>query len=83
MQLYLNPIHAVVQLRPSMRHLESGESKKKKNVVPSNIQDTVMSEEPQERRPSRAPKKLVDFLSLTSLFHFLLRFAYLKCTYLL
>ncbi|KAI3451724.1 hypothetical protein Pfo_008389 [Paulownia fortunei] len=56
-KLHLNPIHAVVQLRPSMQHLDSRESKRK-TVVPSNVQDTVKSEEPQEGKPSGSSKKL-------------------------
>ncbi|KAK6129621.1 hypothetical protein DH2020_036631 [Rehmannia glutinosa] len=56
LKLYLNPIHTVVQLRPSVQHLESRESKRK-TVGSSNVNDTVKSEEPQEGKPSGSSKK--------------------------
>ncbi|KAK6150925.1 hypothetical protein DH2020_015857 [Rehmannia glutinosa] len=63
-QLHLNPIHAVAQLRPLMEHVDSKESKSK-SVGPSNVNDTVKSEEPQEgKKPSGSSKKLVGCLSL-------------------
>lgn len=31
LQLFVNPVHAVVQLRPSMEYLDSGGSQKKNN----------------------------------------------------
>ncbi|KAK6125489.1 hypothetical protein DH2020_040770 [Rehmannia glutinosa] len=62
-QLHLNPIHAVAQLRPLMEHVDSKESKSK-SVGPSNVNDTVKSEEPQEGKPSGSSKKLVGCLSL-------------------
>ncbi|KAL6551868.1 hypothetical protein OROGR_008022 [Orobanche gracilis] len=47
-KLHLNPIHAIVQLRPSMKHLLS--------AGPSNIENVVKSEEPQEGKPSSSKK---------------------------
>ncbi|KAL6520077.1 hypothetical protein OROHE_017220 [Orobanche hederae] len=55
-KLHLNPIHAIVQLRPSMKHLLS--------VGPSNIENIVKSEEPQEGKPSSS-KKLSKILEQT------------------
>ncbi|KAK8694706.1 hypothetical protein V6N13_072253 [Hibiscus sabdariffa] len=43
-KLYLNPIHAVVQLRPSLEHLKSSVSKKK-NMVVADAEATVKVEE--------------------------------------
>ncbi|KAL8044859.1 hypothetical protein ABFX02_08G073800 [Erythranthe guttata] len=53
-KLYLNPIHAVVQLRPSMKHLDAEDSKKKKTNARSNTKDSVKLEDPQ---PSGAQTK--------------------------
>lgn len=56
-KLHLNPIHAVVQLRPSMRHLDEKESKKKTGVR-NGVEDVVVkSEEHQEAKPSGILKK--------------------------
>lgn len=55
-KLHLNPIHAVVQLRPSMRHLDQKESKKK-TAVRNNVEDVVKSEEHQEVKTSGISKK--------------------------
>ncbi|RRT62885.1 hypothetical protein B296_00012699, partial [Ensete ventricosum] len=47
LQLHLNPIHAVVQLRPSMAHLDTGLQKKKHNaqsVELSTTNDNPMEE---------------------------------------
>ena len=33
LQLHLNPVHAVVQLRPSMEYLSSGGAKRRNNVT--------------------------------------------------
>ncbi|KAG8384040.1 hypothetical protein BUALT_Bualt04G0076700 [Buddleja alternifolia] len=54
--LHLNPIHAVVQLRPSMEHLDSRESKRKP-AVSSNVEAIVKAEVPKEGKPSGASKK--------------------------
>jgi DNA-directed RNA polymerase-3 subunit RPC5 len=43
-QLHLNTIHAVVQLRPSLENLKSGGSKKKNNVA-VDAEATVKVEE--------------------------------------
>ncbi|KAL0378106.1 UNVERIFIED_CONTAM: DNA-directed RNA polymerase III subunit RPC5 [Sesamum radiatum] len=53
-QLHLNPVHAVVQLRPSMQHLDAKDSKRKT----INVEDRVKLEEPQEGKPSGPSKKL-------------------------
>ncbi|KAL2241365.1 UNVERIFIED_CONTAM: hypothetical protein Sindi_0777700 [Sesamum indicum] len=52
--LHLNPVHAVVQLRPSMQHLDAKDSKRKT----INVEDRVKLEEPQEGKPSGSSKKL-------------------------
>lgn len=62
-QLHLNPIHAVVQLRPSMCHLDQKESKKK-TAVRNNVEDVVKSEEHQEVKTSGISKKQVNIVSL-------------------
>lgn len=59
MQLHLNPIHAIVQLRPSMEHLDSRESKRK---VGTSVEDTVKAEETKEGKLSGASKQLVSCL---------------------
>ncbi|GKU94570.1 hypothetical protein SLEP1_g8041 [Rubroshorea leprosula] len=46
-KLHLNPIHAVVQLRPSLEHLKSGGSKKK-HVGTADIEGPVKTEESTE-----------------------------------
>ncbi|XP_057773124.1 uncharacterized protein LOC130992489 [Salvia miltiorrhiza] len=55
-KLHLNPIHAAVQLRPSMSHLDETESKKKTGVS-KNVEDAVKSEVQQEAKPSGMSKK--------------------------
>ncbi|XP_073142618.1 uncharacterized protein [Henckelia pumila] len=55
-KLHLNPIHAVVQLRPSMEHLDSGESKRK---VVTSVEDTVKVEETKEGKLSGSSKQLI------------------------
>lgn len=56
-KLYLNLVHAVVQLRPSMDHLDSGESKKKYNpnlaVKEGSNNDAIVG-------PSRKQNKQMD-----------------------
>ncbi|KAK2977029.1 hypothetical protein RJ640_011087 [Escallonia rubra] len=49
--LHLNPIHAVVQLRPSMQHIKSVGSRK------SNVEDVAMLEEPNEEKSVGPSKK--------------------------
>ncbi|KAK4393648.1 hypothetical protein Sango_1835600 [Sesamum angolense] len=53
-KLHLNPVHAVVQLRPSMQHLDAKDSKRKT----INVEDRVKVEEPQEGKPPGPSKKL-------------------------
>ncbi|XP_075501526.1 uncharacterized protein LOC142539740 [Primulina tabacum] len=55
-KLHLNPIHAVVQLRPSMEHLDSRESKRK---VVTSVEDSVKAEEIKQEKLSIASKQLI------------------------
>ncbi|KAL1538319.1 DNA-directed RNA polymerase III subunit RPC5-like isoform X1 [Salvia divinorum] len=55
-ELHLNPIHAAVQFRPSMRHLSETESKKK-TAVSKKVEDVVKIEEQQEAKPSGMSRK--------------------------
>ncbi|KAL2551842.1 SIN-like family protein [Forsythia ovata] len=55
-KLHLNPIHSVVQLRPSMQHLKSRDSKKK-NIETGNVGGAVKAEDPKEEKPLEASKK--------------------------
>ncbi|KAI6695383.1 hypothetical protein NL676_023093 [Syzygium grande] len=54
-KLYLNPVHAVVQLRPSMAHLTSGASKK--NYVKGENGVSVKAEESNEEKSAGSSKK--------------------------
>ncbi|KZV19013.1 hypothetical protein F511_08441 [Dorcoceras hygrometricum] len=54
--LHLNPVHAVVQLRPSMEHLDSRESKRK---VVSGVEGTVKAEENKEGKFSGASNQSI------------------------
>ncbi|KAF8014247.1 hypothetical protein BT93_H0168 [Corymbia citriodora subsp. variegata] len=56
-KLYLNPVHAVVQLRPSMEHLTSGASKK--NYVKGENEVSVKVEESTEEKSASSSKKQV------------------------
>ncbi|KAF3439055.1 hypothetical protein FNV43_RR17330 [Rhamnella rubrinervis] len=49
-KLHLNPIHAVVQLRPSLEHLRSSGLKRKNNVT-GDANDNVKLEGSSERKP--------------------------------
>ncbi|KAI3412356.1 uncharacterized protein J3R85_017485, partial [Psidium guajava] len=53
-KLYLNPVHAVVQLRPSMEHLNSGSSK---NYVKGENDVGVKAEESSEVKSAGSSKK--------------------------
>lgn len=64
MQLHLNTIHAVVQLRPSLEHLKSGGSKRKNNVA-VDAEATVKLEESAEEKSVGPSKKQVIFFYLT------------------
>ncbi|KAK7246400.1 hypothetical protein RIF29_41268 [Crotalaria pallida] len=55
-KLHLHPVDAVVQLRPSLQHLNSGGSKKK-NVVPSGANATVKIEGSIEENSAAKSKK--------------------------
>lgn len=62
LQLHLNPIHAVVQLRTSMGILKSGGSKRKNNVateIPVKLEDSN-----QDKSVGSAKKQV--FLSVVS-----------------
>ncbi|XP_009608223.1 uncharacterized protein LOC107827193 [Nicotiana tabacum] len=54
-KLHLNPIHAVVQLRPSQQHLK--ESELKKNIATSSDGKTVENKEVEEKKPAGPSKK--------------------------
>ncbi|XP_052196498.1 uncharacterized protein LOC127803915 isoform X2 [Diospyros lotus] len=55
-KLHINPIHAVVQLRPSMEHLRLSGSKKK-NSVTSNSEVAVKSEDIKDEKSIGPSKK--------------------------
>ncbi|KAI8032534.1 DNA-directed RNA polymerase III subunit RPC5 [Camellia lanceoleosa] len=63
-KLHINPIRAVVQLRPSMEHLKSGGSKKK-NSGTSNADVTIKSEDLKDDK-SAGPSKKQNKLPATS-----------------
>jgi hypothetical protein len=63
-QLHLNTIHAVVQLRPSLEHLKSGGSKRKNNAA-VDAEATVKLEESAEEKSVGPSKKQVIFFYLT------------------
>ncbi|CAN4083245.1 unnamed protein product [Withania somnifera] len=54
-KLHLNPVHAVVQLRPSPQHLK--ESELKKNITTSNDEKHVANEDIKEKKPVGPSKK--------------------------
>ena len=56
LQLHLNPVHAVVQLRPSLDHLNSGGSKRK-NSVKGDAEVTVKLEDSGQEK-SIGPSKM-------------------------
>lgn len=60
MQLYLNPIHAVVQLRTSMEFLKSGGSKRKASGV-TNAEVFVKLEASNQDKSVGSSKKQVLF----------------------
>ncbi|KAJ4965966.1 hypothetical protein NE237_017815 [Protea cynaroides] len=55
-KLHLNPVHAVVQLRPSMEHLKSGGQKKKGNVA-SDVEANIKSNEKKEESAGQSKKQ--------------------------
>ncbi|KAI8562089.1 hypothetical protein RHMOL_Rhmol03G0007800 [Rhododendron molle] len=61
LQLHINPIRAVVQLRPSMEHLKSDGSKKKS--VTCNVEATIKLEDPKDEK-SAGPSKKVSWMAL-------------------
>ncbi|CAN4080040.1 unnamed protein product [Withania somnifera] len=54
-KLHINPVHAVVQLRPSQQHLK--ESETKKNNTTSNDEKSVENEDVKEKKPVDLSKK--------------------------
>ncbi|KAI8562090.1 hypothetical protein RHMOL_Rhmol03G0007800 [Rhododendron molle] len=60
-RLHINPIRAVVQLRPSMEHLKSDGSKKKS--VTCNVEATIKLEDPKDEK-SAGPSKKVSWMAL-------------------
>lgn len=60
MQLHLNPIHAVVQLRPSMEHLKTDVSEKKNDVM-SNLEVPNKTEVSNKGESIRLTKEQVTF----------------------
>ncbi|KAE9465940.1 hypothetical protein C3L33_02102, partial [Rhododendron williamsianum] len=57
LQLHINPIRAVVQLRPSMEHLKSDGSKKKS--VTCNVEATIKLEDPKDEKSAGPSKKVL------------------------
>ncbi|XP_058207991.1 uncharacterized protein LOC131321021 [Rhododendron vialii] len=55
-KLHINPIRAVVQLRPSMEHLKSDGSKK--NSVMCNVEATIKMEDPKDEKSAGPSKKV-------------------------
>ncbi|KAG5555537.1 hypothetical protein RHGRI_006248 [Rhododendron griersonianum] len=55
-RLHINPIRAVVQLRPSMEHLKSDGSKKKS--VTCNVEATIKLEDPKDEKSAGPSKKV-------------------------
>ncbi|TKY47377.1 DNA-directed RNA polymerase III subunit RPC5 [Spatholobus suberectus] len=55
-KLHLHPIHAVVQLRPSLQHLNSGGSKRK-NIISSGANATVKIDGSNEEKSVATSKK--------------------------
>ncbi|KAL8490473.1 hypothetical protein ACS0TY_026098 [Phlomoides rotata] len=59
-KLYFSPIHAVVQLRPSMRHLDNNSKESKRKAATRSNGDVAMKlEEHQEAKPSMTSKKQI------------------------
>ncbi|XP_055804364.1 uncharacterized protein LOC129873316 isoform X2 [Solanum dulcamara] len=54
-KLHLNPVHAVVQLRPSLQHLKGSELKK--NITTSTDEKSCENEEVKEKKPVGPSKK--------------------------
>ena len=65
LQLHLNPIHAVVQLRPSLEQLKPSVSKRKSTVA-ADAEVTVKVEEPNDRKAGGPSTKQVitDYLDM-------------------
>lgn len=60
MQLHLNPVEAVVQLRPSVQ--ESRSARKKKRIT-NNLEGVMKEEDIKEEKPNVSAKKQVPSLS--------------------
>lgn len=63
LQLHLNPLHAVMQLRPSLKHLSSAGSKKSNNIT-GDAEGTIKSEESSGKKAVGTSKKQVCLLVL-------------------
>lgn len=59
-QLHLNPIHAVVQLRPSLAHLKSGVSKRK-DTVAAEAEVTVKVEPNDGKAAGPSAKQVITY----------------------
>lgn len=57
-KLHLNPVHAVMQLRPSLKHLSSAGSKKSNNVT-GDAEGTIKSEESSGKKAVGTSKKQI------------------------
>lgn len=73
LQLHLNPIDKVVQLRPSLEHLKSGSSRRK-NSVTGDAEVKVKIEESRQETSSGPSKKqvlsLCNLIFCTKLWHY-------------
>lgn len=56
MQFHLNPVHAIVQLRPSLQHRKESELK---NLTTSNDEKSCENEDVKEKKPVGPSKKQV------------------------
>lgn len=67
LQLHLNPVHTVVQLRPSFEHLNSGGPKRKINV---RADPNVKSEEHTDVNSAGGSRKQVIFYFFYSILNY-------------
>lgn len=68
-QLHLNPIHAVVQLRPSLAHLKSGVSKRK-DTVAAEAEVTVKVEPNEGKAVGPSTKRVITDYCCYEMFEF-------------
>eukprot|EP00257_Ricinus_communis_P019446 XP_015578439.1 DNA-directed RNA polymerase III subunit RPC5 [Ricinus communis] len=62
-KLHLNPIHAVVQLRPSLEHVNSNDSKRKNSAT---LNPEVKLEDSNEGKPIGSSKKQIKRMEVTN-----------------